>query len=156
METIGIIGTVVSIASAVGSAGLGVVQGIQSSRAAKLEVAQHEDEARSARLAADQEELVRRRQLQTVLASNEALRGSRGLAMGTGTDLALRQSNIDAAEDDISTGRMNRLAQARRSDYAAFGAEQRSRGALFSGAGAFVSGLGTAATTALRYRPVKA
>ena len=154
METIGIIGTVMGIASGVASAGLGVVQGIQSSRAAKLEVAQHEDEARSARLAADQEEVARLKQLRSVLASNEALRGGRGLAMGTGTDIALRDSNISEAEDDIATGRMNRLAQARRSDYAAWGAGQR--GGLLSGAGAVVSGLGTVASTAMRYRPVKA
>ena len=154
METIAMIAPIIAIGSGIASAGLGVVQGIQTSRAAKLEQSQHEDEARSARLAADQEENVRRKQLYSVLATNEALRGSRGLAMGTGTDLALRDSNISEAEDDIATGRMNRLGQARKSDLAAWGAGQR--GGLLSGAGAVVSGLGTVASTAMRYRPVKA
>lgn len=144
METLAVVAPYIMIASGVASAGMGVVQGIQSSRAAKLEQAQYEDESRTARLAADQDEVMRRRRLESILSLNDALRGSRGLAMGTGTDMALRESNIAEAEDDIATARLNQLARARRADLGAFGAAQRSRGGLFSGAGAFVSGLGTA------------
>ena len=40
---------------------------------------------------------------------------------------------------------------AQRAEFGAAGARLRERASLFSGAGAFVSGLGTAATGALRY-----
>lgn len=94
---------------------------------------------------------MRRRRLASILSMNEALRGGRGLAMGTGTEIALREANIEDAESDIATARMNRLAQARRAEYGAYGASLRERGGLFSGAGAFASGLGTAATGLYRW-----
>jgi hypothetical protein len=153
METIAAVAPFIAIASGVATAGLGVVQGIQSSRAAKLEATQYEDERRTALLAADQEEVARRRRLQSILSMNEALRGSRGLAFESGSERALREANIQEAESDIGTARLNRLGQARRAELGAFGARNRETAGLFSGAGAFVSGLGTAATGALRYAP---
>ena len=151
MESIGLIATVASAAASVAGAGLGVVQGIQSSRGARLEVQQHEEEARLALLAADQEEVQKRRRLETVLANNEALRGARGLTFDSGSARALREANIAEAEDDIAIGRLNRLNQARRSEYAAMGARMRGQGGLFSGAGAVLTGISSAGNSLMRF-----
>ena len=154
METIVAIAPFVAAASGLATAGLGVVQGIQSSRAAGLERAQYEDEARTAKLAADQEEVARRRRLVSILSENEALRGGRGLSFDSGSELALRESNVSEAERDISTVRLNRLGQVRKAELGAYGASMRETSGLFSGAGAFVSGLGGAATSLQRYTRV--
>lgn len=151
METIATVGTIVSVASSVAQAGLGIVQGIRSSRAASLERQQFEDEKRLALLAADQEEVARKKRLASILSLNDALRGARGLAMGTGSEVALREANIAEAESDIGTARLNRLGQAQRAHYGILGASMRESGGLFSGAGAFASGLGSAATSLMRY-----
>lgn len=152
METIVAAAPFIAIASGAATAGLGIVQGIQSSRAASLEKAQFEDEAQTARLAADQEEVARRRRLAMIRSENLALRGARGLALESGSARALEEENTRAAEEDIATVRMNRLAQARRAEYGAYGASLRERGGLFSGAGAFASGIGSAATSLMRYK----
>lgn len=147
METMAILSAVAGIASA----GMGVVQGIQSSRAAGLERAQYEEERKIAMLAADQEENVKRKRLEATLALNEAVRAGRGLSLITGTSEALRAANIEAAEDDIATGRLNASLRASRASYGALGAAMRQAGGLFSGAGAFVSGIGSAAGSLARY-----
>ena len=144
-----------AIASGVAQAGLGIVQGVQSSQAAKLEVQQYEEEQRIAHLAADQEELARRRKLEGILATDEALRGARGLSFESGSARALREANISEAESDIGTARLNRIGQASRAAYGEMGARMRESGGLFSGAGAVASGLGNAANAALRYIPRK-
>lgn len=155
METVALIAPYVAIGAGVAQAGLGVVQGIQSSRAAKLEVQQYEEESRIAMLAADQEEIARRRKLESILAMNETLRGARGLAFDTGSARALRDASTTEAEDDIATARLNRLGQASRAEYGAAGARMRASSGLFSGAGAIASGLGNAASSAIRYIPRK-
>lgn len=151
METAAII----AIGSGVLSAGLGIVQGVQSSQAARRETAQYEEEQRIALLAADQEEIARRRRLDSILATNEAIRGARGLNFDSGSARALREANIAEAEDDIGTARLNRLGQASRAAYGAEGARMREQAGLFSGFGAVASGLGNAASSSLRYIPRK-
>lgn len=141
----------VMMASGVASAGMGVVQGIQSSKAAALEKAQYEEEAATLRVAADQEEVARRRQLESILATNETLRGARGLSFSSGSADALRAENMRLAETDIATARLNKSAAISRVSYGALGAGMREKAGLFSGAGAVVSGLGTAAQGALKY-----
>jgi hypothetical protein len=153
METIAAALPYIAVASGVASAGLGIVQGAQASQAASLERQQFEDEAQTARLAAQQEENARRHRLAAILSENEALRGARGLSFESGSERAIREENIRAAEADIGTVRLNRLGQVRRAELGAAGARMRETGGLFSGAGAFASGLGTAATSLLRYAP---
>lgn len=151
METIAVIAPLVAAGAGVAQAGLGIVQGIQSSSAAKVERQQYEEEAATYRLAGEQEELQKRRKLESVLAMNEAIRAGRGLSLDTGTSRALRDSNIAEAEADIATGRLNTAGRVSRSTYGALGAGMRERAGLFSGFGAAVSGLGSAATGALKY-----
>mgnify|MGYP007100112602 CR=1 FL=1 len=141
----------IAMASGVAQAGVGIVQGIQSSKAASVERAQYEEEAAMHRLAGDQEELARRKKLESVLAMNEAFRAGRGLAFDTGTSRALRDSNIAEAEADIGTTRLNRAGAVSRASYGALGAGMRERAGLFSGFGAAVSGIGNAATGYLKY-----
>lgn len=105
METVALIAPYVAIASGVAQAGLGLVQSGQSSQAARQEVAQYQEEERIALLAADQEEIARRRKLESILATNEALRGARGLTFDSGSARALREANVAEAEADIGTSR---------------------------------------------------
>jgi hypothetical protein len=151
METIAVATPFIAMASGVAQAGVGVMQGIQSSNAASVERTQYEEEAAMYRLAGEQEELQKRKKLESVLAMNEAIRAGHGLSLDTGTSRALRDSNIAEAEADIATGRLNTAARVSRSTYGALGAGMRERAGIFSGIGAAVSGLGSAATGALKY-----
>lgn len=150
METALAIG---SIVAGVASAGAGIAGAASASKAARAEVAQHEQEMQLAAIAADQEEVTRRRKLEGILAQNEALRGARGLALDTGTARALRESNIAEAEDDISTIRLNKAGLMQRSAYGIESAKMRASTTMLSGIGSAIGSLGSAGTTALRYWP---
>ena len=141
----------IAMASGVAQAGAGLMQGIQGSRAAAAERQQYEEEAQLARLSGAQQELAARKNLEKAFAINESLRAARGLTMGTGTDLALRNANIAEAESEIGTIRLNTEGRVSRSTYGALGAGMRERAGLFSGFGAAVSGIGNAATGYLKY-----
>lgn len=136
----------VAIASTVVSAGLGVAGAVRQSRAASFEREQLEQEAKAIELAAQQDENARRENLRRVIASQQAIRAGAGLQFDTGTSRAIANRSVDATEDDIITSRFNFMRRAQRTRFAAFGAEQRGRNALFAGGAGILSAAGKAAT----------
>jgi len=122
--------------------GLGAVSslagGVQGMQGAEFLEAQYEEEAANARTAAAQDELQRRRQLNTVLASQRAIFASRGIELFGGSQQAIQEGTKQQAEEDISTSKINILSRARR--YGLAGAQ-----AAVQGTGAFLGGVGGAA-----------
>lgn len=128
-ETLLIASAVSSVIGAVGS----IAQGHAASRAAEAEAEQYRDEAEAARVNAVIEETDRRKELQQILATGEAVRAGRGLSLDTGSSEALRDSSEAEAERDINLIRANAFGRQRRMLLAADAASARSGTALTSG-----------------------
>ena len=115
--------------SAAASAGTAIYSGQQQARAARQQAeataTQYAEEQRAARLAAEQEELARRRDLGRVLSAANALRAGRGLDMGSQTGEALYRASVEAAEADIEIIHANAERGGRRLGLAADAALRR-------------------------------
>ncbi len=127
-----------------GLATLGAVSalagGFRGAQAAEFEAAQFREEMEIARVAAEQEEVQRRRQLRATLAAQTAIRAGRGVELfGSGSFEAIRKRTIEEAEEDITTAKLNALSRSRRFSLAAAEAESRGQSAI-------LGGVGTAAT----------
>jgi len=128
--------------AAVVSAGAGIAGGIAQNNARKAEAAQYEEQRENARVAALQDEVQRREQLQRVLGTQQAIRAGRGMDLYSGSAKALTKETRRQAERDILTAQVNYLSQQRK-----FGLGASS--ARAAGTGALVSGFGKAAGSVL-------
>lgn len=126
METLAIIGTVVSVAAAAGGA-------IQGMNAASAERQQYEEQAKIAETAAIQDEAQRRQELTRVLASQDAIRAGRGLDLYSPTGNAIRAGTIEQAETDIRTSNLNYAGKSRFYGLGAEAADAKGTQALFEG-----------------------
>lgn len=124
-----------------------VAKGIQAKKAADLEAQQFEEEAENARVAGVQDETQRRRELQRVLGTQQAIRAGRGLDLFSGSSKALRKDTIDNAERDIRTSQINYLSQQRKFGLGAAQSRANGRGALISGFGSAASSLSSLSST---------
>lgn len=140
----------IALASTVVSAGAAVYGGMQQSKAYALERQQYEQQAELARLSAAQEESARLRQLDEMLATQRAMAVARGYDPDTsGSFTALQEQDKKEALADIDTAKINRLSQARASEYGAAQAGANSSAAL-------ISGFGNAAGSIFRYASASA
>jgi|GEM_PF-3386860 len=121
--------------AAVASASASIYGGVQANKAAKLEAAQYEDARETARVAALQDEVQKREQLQRVLGTRQAIRAGRGLDLYSGSAKAGTKEVIRQAERDILTAQVNYLSQQRKFGLGASGARAAGTGALVSGFG---------------------
>ncbi len=104
-----------AIYAAAAAAVMSIAGGIQQSkaqkRAASFEAAQYERQIENSKVAATQDEVQRRTELQRVLATQQALRTGTGNALFTGSSKRLASVTTDNAERDIATARLNFLQQ---------------------------------------------
>jgi len=97
-----------STASAVGS----LAAGGQKAAAAEFEQQQYAQQAEAAKTAALQDEAARRRDLDSNLESIQAIRAGRGVGSGSPTAMAIYDSTIQRAEEDIFASKANYAAKA--------------------------------------------
>lgn len=118
---------------------LGVVSslasGVQGYQGAEFLQDQYEEESANAKTTAAQDELQRRRQLNSVLASQRAIFASRGVELFGGSQQAIQAQTKKEAEEDIETSRTNYLSRSRRYGLAANQAQAQGTGALLGGVG---------------------
>jgi len=97
------------------SAVLSIAGGIQQSNAMKRNAAfekeQYRQQIENSKVAATQDEVQRRTELQRVLATQQALRSGSGNALFTGSGRRLASVTTENAERDIATARLNFLQQ---------------------------------------------
>ncbi len=124
--------------AAVTTAAASLAQGYTSYRAAQAERAQYEEERKTAELAGQQEEVVRRQRLAKALATQNALRAARGLSLTSPQADVIRRTTVREAEHDISAIRLDSRRRQRRFG---LGAEQAGINAI----GGLVGGVGGAA-----------
>jgi hypothetical protein len=102
---------------------LGAVGAVTSAGASKtasqFERQQYEEEAESNRVAAVQDENLRRRNLAATLAAQEVYFGANGLDPNSPMAQALREETVGLAEDDIATAQLNFSNRRRRNQLAA-------------------------------------
>jgi hypothetical protein len=134
-----------AIGMALSTAGT-AAQAVGARRAAKFERVQYEEQAQMAKLQAEEEEAQRRQELQSVLATQEAIRAGQGLDPLSGTGQAIRRFTVGTAERDIKIGRLNALMGARRYGLAAqqakIGGKAAFTGGLLSAGAGLLSGAG--------------
>ena len=110
--------------------------GARGQAAAEFEAAQFREEQENARVAAMQEEVQRRRQLQRTLSSINAIRAGRGVEMfDGGSGEAIRRQVISEGEEDINTMKINYLNRARRFGLAAEESTLKGQSAMLGGVG---------------------
>ena len=105
-------GVTAVIGAAVLGAGANIAGGIAANSQAKTEAAQYEQNARLAKTAANQEEVIRREDLLSTLSSVRAIRTSRGLDPSSPTGQAIGERLTLQAERGIGAERLNALNQA--------------------------------------------
>jgi hypothetical protein len=136
-ETLAIMSALASVASA----GAGLVGGLQGRAAANVERQQIEESARLASLQAKQAEEERRKELTRTLATQDAIRGGRGVDLFSPTGNTIRDQTFADAEADIENIRINQGSAAARYGLAGQAASARGTGALVGGIGAAAGGL---------------
>jgi hypothetical protein len=126
----------ISQAATVASIGTTVVGAVNQSKAYEAQAAQYEDEAETARVAALQDEVRRRQQLASVLATQQSIRAGSGGELFSGS---VRNATIKAAEKDIRISQLNYLKKQR--SFGLGAAQSRA-----SASSAMVAGFGSAAS----------
>lgn len=96
-----------------------VMQGQAAKTASEFERQQYEEEAENNRVAAIQDENLRRRNLAATLAAQEVYFGANGLDPNSPMAQALRDETVGLAEDDIATAKLNFANRRRRNQLAA-------------------------------------
>jgi hypothetical protein len=131
------------IGAAALSATSSVFGGIAENNAAKLEAKQYEQNAKIAKIGADQAEVLRREDLLSTLSSIRAIRGARGLDPTSPTALAINRDRTKSAERAAGAERLNALNTAQ---------AYRTQGALtrFRGKTSMIGGFLKAGTTLLQ------
>lgn len=125
------VGNALSAAGAVSS----LAGGIQGQQSAEFLQAQYAEEEANAKAAAAQDELQRRRQLNSVLATQRAIFAGRGTELFGGSQMKIQERTKIEAEEDIETSTLNYLSRARRYNLASGQAGAQGRQALLGGVG---------------------
>ena len=143
------------------SAGFSLLQGVAGAKAASeeaqsiaeqrfFEQRQAEDAAKDEILAATQEEVIRRRELNDTLSTIDAIRSARGLRTDSPTGKNIRRNIGKIAGENIRTGKINRLTRSNAFSQQARFAGRAGKDALSSGRTAagisLLKGIGGAAT----------
>ena len=129
----------VAVAAAVAGTAYSVVS---ANEAADAQKAQLKDASLTERAAGAQAEAEQRRQLQRVLASQDALRASRGASLTSGTALSIYDDTIETGKRDIAAAKLNNLNRIQQYRYASAAESQRAKDATIGGA---ISGVGQVA-----------
>lgn len=137
-----------SAAAAAVQIGTSLMGGKQGSDAAKLQAQQLEDERRNAATQAKIDEAERRKELESVLATNQAVRAGRGIELYSDTFRNMQGVTVRDAEDDISMIQLNSLNRQRRLGLGIEQANLQASGAMLSGIGGAAGGLGKLAEAA--------
>jgi hypothetical protein len=132
-----------SVAASVVSAGASLAAGAQAQAGARLQRQQYEEERKAAALAASQEEVATRREMESVLSAQEALRGARGLDPLTEGAMTIRRDTMVRGEDDIRTIRVNAGRTDRRLRLGGAMATAQGNQAMLAGAANAVGTLGS-------------
>jgi hypothetical protein len=132
---------VFSALASVASAGASLMGGIQGRAAAAVERRQVEEQARLGALQAKQAEDERRKDLTRTLATQDAIRGARGVDLFSPTGTTIRDQTLADAEADIENIRLNQGSAAARYQLAGQAASMRGTAALVGGIGGAAGGL---------------
>ena len=127
------IGAAALVGSGALSAASSIAGGVAANRQGKLAAKQYEENARLAKLGADQSEVLRREDLNSTLSAIRAIRTSRGLDPESPTAFAVNEHVRKQGERGIATDRLNALNQAGQYYTAAQVARSQGRSALMSG-----------------------
>ena len=146
MGDVAILSAVV-IASAVASAGAAVYSGYQQQAAASAQRSQYEEERRASALQAEIDQSNRMRTLRNSLSTQDALRASRGLDLGSQTGDAIRDADMELAARDLAVIGMNADRAGRRLGLAGDMARAQGETALYTG---YASGFSSLAGGAAR------
>lgn len=125
--------------------GQGLMQAKAAKSAAAFERAQYEEERQTALLQSKQEENARRRELRSILATQDAIRGGRGTELFSATGKTIKRASTEAAERDIGAIRLNGLSKARRYGLAG---QQASAQGKYSAMSSIMGGIGGAMSSA--------
>lgn len=136
-----------SIASAVGQMGASAAASRQAQTAAAFQAQSAREAADMARLQAADEENRRNKQLETVLATNQAWAARAGLAIHSPSFAAIQQDSSTMAAEDIANIRLMGRArerqydtQARLAEFEGESARERGQWSILSGAGTLFRG----------------
>jgi hypothetical protein len=133
-----IIGTGTSAASQ-------LIAGGERAAAAEFESQQYAQQAQAQRTASLQDEAQRRNDLNSNLESIAAIRAGRGVGAGSPTAMAIYNSGIANAEDDIQASKANYALKADLARRAAFLSERKASTSLLAGNLGAVSSIASAA-----------
>jgi hypothetical protein len=115
------------------AAGASVVGGIADNAGARKEAKQYEENAKIAKLSAEQSAAERQRDLVSTLSSIRAITTSRGLDPTSPTQMAFRERLTSEAGAAMSTDRLNSLNQQSQYHTAASVSRARGRASLLKG-----------------------
>lgn len=93
------------------AAGGSIAGGFADRASARAEAKQYEENAKVAKIGADQQEVARREDLVSTLSTIRAIRTSRGLDPASPTGQAINDKLTSEAERNIGTDRLNALSQ---------------------------------------------
>lgn len=135
----------ISVGSGVVGIATSLMAGAAGSQAAGMQAAQLEEERKNAATQAVVDEQQRRRELSSVLATQQAVRAGRGLDLYSETFVNIQDQTRNDAADDIDTIQLNALNRQRRLGLGIQQAEAQGRSALWGGIGGAAGGLGRVA-----------
>jgi hypothetical protein len=130
------------------SAGSQLVAGGQKAAAAEFESQQYAEQAKAAKTAALQDETARRRDLNSNLETIQAIRAGRGVGSGSPTAMAIYDSTISRAEDDIFASKANYAAKADLASRASILSKKKASSSLLA---ANLGAAETVASSAFKY-----
>ena len=116
--------------------------GVQGQQSQAFLAEQYAEEKAATEAAAAQDELQRRRQLDSILAGQRAIFASRGVELFGGSQQAITTRTKREAEEDIETSRSNYLSRARRYGLAGGQATLAGRSDLLGGVGKAATQIG--------------
>jgi hypothetical protein len=137
----GFLSTLSTIAT-VASAGMSIVGGIQGMQAGRAEAAQLNQQAQFERVRAKQEEANRQARLTQILGEQAAMAAGRGVQLGSGSNLAIADFSVEEAARESRIAGMD--TQFRQSQLRGQASQARK-----SGTASLISGIGSAASTAV-------
>jgi hypothetical protein len=130
------------------SVGGQLAAGGQKAAAAEFEQQQYAQQAQAAKTAALQDEAARRRDLTSNLETIQALRAGRGVGSGSPTAMAIYDSSIGRAEDEIASAKANYAAKADLASRASYLSGKKAASSLLA---ANLGALETVGSAAFKY-----
>ncbi len=120
--------------------------------AAKAQAAQYEEEAKNAATQAKIDEVERRKELDSLLATNRAVRAGRGIELYSDTFNNIQDVAVRDAESDIDMIQLNALNRQRRYGLGVAQAEAQGESAKLAGYGGALGGIGKFAEAAAKIK----